>query len=56
MDHNTPKGNMPPSIKGTVEKCPWALPVLKRLDVALTSAKNDGNKPLDGATTGHQHS
>jgi hypothetical protein len=52
MDESTPKG-------GKIgEKRPWTAPVLKRLDVGLTSAKDDASmKPFDGGAPGHlQHS
>jgi hypothetical protein len=56
MDQSTPKGSTPPAVDGMQ---PWAAPVLKRLDVGLTSSANSSTtKPLDGAGAGdpHQHS
>jgi hypothetical protein len=58
MDQSTPKGSMPPAVEGMGEKRPWASPVLKRLDVGLTSQKNSSDmKPFDGGPSGgQQHS
>jgi hypothetical protein len=50
MDESTPKGRKIP------EKRPWTGPVLKKLDVGWTSAKDDGLKATDGGTGHLQHS
>jgi len=44
MDQRSPKGVLPPAVKGGNEKRPWASPVLKRLDVGLTSARSTGKR------------
>jgi hypothetical protein len=57
MEQSTPKGGMSPAVELGDMKRPWTTPVLRRLDVGLTSARNDdSNKPVDGATTAHSHS
>lgn len=57
MEQSTPKGGMSPAVELGDMKRPWTAPVLKRLDVGLTSAKDDSSmKPLDGGTGHLQHS
>ena len=51
MDESTPKD------RKIGEKRPWTAPVLRRLDVGLTSAKDDSSiKILDGGLGHLQHS
>jgi hypothetical protein len=51
MDETTPKD------RKIGEKRPWTAPVLRRLDVGLTTAKDDSSiKPLDGGVGHLQHS
>jgi hypothetical protein len=56
MDQSTPKGRMSPAVEVKDEKRPWTAPVLKRLDVGLTSSQDDSGKPLDGGMGHNQHS
>lgn len=51
MDETTPKD------RKIGEKRPWTAPVLRRLDVGLTTAKDNSSiKPLDGGVGHLQHS
>jgi hypothetical protein len=59
MDKRKLEGSMPPptAVEGMDGKRPWAPPVLKRLNVSLTSAKDDSSvKHPDGGTGQLQHS